>query len=68
MPNSPCVAGLEGGGGIPNMPPEFVEAAPGSGANNSEGGGLLNKFGPLELWEGGEEPKRFAEGFASKSE
>ena len=58
---------------MPNMPPGpalkrgFVEAAAGSGLNNG-GGGLLNKLGPLELWEGGEDPKRFAEGFASKSE
>lgn len=74
MPNSPapCDAGLEGGG-IPNMPPGpapirgFVEAAAGSDLNNG-GGGLLNKLGPLELWEGGEDPNRFSEGFASRSE
>ncbi len=45
----------------------FVEAAAGSDLNNG-GGGLLNKLGPLELWEGGEDPNKFAEGFASKSE
>ena len=69
MPKSlaPSVGGLEGGGGIPNTPPTPDEAAD-SGLNKAGGGGLLNKDGPLDVWEGGDDLKRFPEDLASRSE